>query len=183
MPDRALMRLMSTSTLGAATRKFSIGTRLWPPASTRASSLCLSSKASASATLAGLAYAKRGAFISSPRCRIMQHSFRGGLHGIRRNPAAPRLLEKRNAEAGRALQEAEGLRWRAARLEDARLRAHPLQRDRLPASQGRARRQAVAGGTQGGEDGGDQDLRGLQPRVLPREARQGSDAAQPRHQR
>src|SRR5262249_16095927 len=123
-------------TLGAATRKFSIGTRLCPPARIRASSRCFSSRASASATLAGLAYAKRGAFISSPRCRIMQHSFRGGLHGIRRNPAAPRLLEKRDAEARRALQEAEGLGRRPPRLEDAGMRAHPLQRDRLPAAQG-----------------------------------------------
>src|SRR6266498_4040067 len=54
-PTRPTMRLMSTRTLGAATRKFSIGTRLWPPASTRASSLCSASSASASATLAGLA--------------------------------------------------------------------------------------------------------------------------------
>jgi len=55
IPASAAMRLMSTRTFGAATRKFSIGTRLWPPASTRASSLCFSSSASASATLAGRA--------------------------------------------------------------------------------------------------------------------------------
>src|SRR5260221_4929394 len=43
--------------------------------------------------------------------------------------------------------------------------------------------QAVAGGPRGREDGRDQDLRRLQPRLLPGASRQRPDAAQPRHQR
>src|SRR5262245_63173538 len=49
------------------------------------------------------------------------------------------LFRSGHDEARRALLEAQGLRRRPARLEDAGLRAHPLQRHRLPAAGGRAR--------------------------------------------
>ena len=48
--SRAATRLMSTSTAGRSSRMLSIGTRLWPPASTFASSPCSARSATASST-------------------------------------------------------------------------------------------------------------------------------------
>src|SRR6266849_10587456 len=75
---------------------------------------------------------------------IMQHQV-GDNHGIQRDAAAPRHIAQGDDEARRALQEIEGHGRRAARFQDARLRAHPLQRHRLPAAQGGEERQAVTG--------------------------------------
>src|SRR5438876_1282342 len=113
---------------------------------------------------------------------IMQHQV-GGNHGIQRNAAAPGHIAQGDDEARRALQEIERHGRRAARFEDARLRTHPLQRHRLPAAQGGEERQAVTGRGHCRAPRGDQDLRRFQLGLLPRAARQGPDAAQPRHQR
>jgi len=112
----------------------------------------------------------------------MQHQA-GGNHGIQRDAAAPRHIAQGDDEARRALQEIERHGRRAARFEDARLRAHSLQRHRLPAAQGGEERQAVTGRRHCRAPRGDQDLRRFQLGLLPRAARQGPDAAQPRHQR
>src|SRR6266850_717675 len=113
---------------------------------------------------------------------IMQHQV-GDNHGIQRDAAAPRHIAQDDDEARRALQEIERHGRRAARFQDARLRTHPLQRHRLPAAQGGEERQAVTGRRHCRAPRGDQDLRRFQPGLLPRAARQGSDAAQPRYQR
>src|SRR5713101_6704177 len=112
----------------------------------------------------------------------MQHQV-GDNHGIQRDAAAPRHIAQGDDEARRALQEIERHGRRAARFEDARLRAHPLQRHRLPAAQGREERQAVTGRRHCRAPRGDQGLRRFQLGLLPRAARQGPDAAQPRYQR
>src|SRR4051794_19377990 len=53
---------MSTRRPGRASRKFSSGTRLWPPASTFTSSTWRSSSASVSSTDVGASYSKIGGF-------------------------------------------------------------------------------------------------------------------------
>src|SRR5882672_7199955 len=113
---------------------------------------------------------------------IMQHQA-GGNHGIQRDAAAPGHIAQGDDEARRALQEIERHGRRAARFKNARLRTHPLQRHRLPAAQGGEERQAVTGRRHCRAPRGDQDLRRFQLGLLPRAARQGSDAAQPRYQR
>src|SRR5829696_2775141 len=59
------MRLTSIRTSGAASRRFMSGTRLWPPASTLASSPCSASSATHSSTERGAKYTKRDGFIAS----------------------------------------------------------------------------------------------------------------------
>ena len=58
----------STSMAGALSRKLSSGTRLWPPASTFASSPCSASSASASASERGRWSRSAGGFTGAPRC-------------------------------------------------------------------------------------------------------------------
>src|SRR5579871_178132 len=57
------MRLMSTRTCGFSSRKFNIGTRLWPPARIFASPLAPARIATASRRLVGAAYSNDGGFI------------------------------------------------------------------------------------------------------------------------
>jgi hypothetical protein len=54
MPARPAMPLMSTSSEGRSSRKFSIGTRLWPPAMSLASPSDRRSAAIAASTLSAL---------------------------------------------------------------------------------------------------------------------------------
>ena len=56
------MRVISTRRVGANKRKFSMGTRLWPPAKTIASSSANATTASSS--VAGATYSKAGGFTS-----------------------------------------------------------------------------------------------------------------------
>ncbi len=56
-------RLMSTRCPGAASRMFSTGTRLWPPASTLPSAPTSASTVSASVTVDGRWYSNGGGFI------------------------------------------------------------------------------------------------------------------------
>src|SRR5919197_1231937 len=67
------MRLISTSTGGLARRSFISGSRLWPPASTLASS-CARSRSSASATERGAAYLKDAGITGHlPRATLHPH--------------------------------------------------------------------------------------------------------------
>ena len=82
-----------------------------------------------------------------------------------------------------ALSHAEGFRRRTSRQQAARVPAQALRRDRLSAADVRERRGHIPGGRRRLVDAGDLDLRGLQPRLLQGQTRQGSAHAQPRHQR
>src|SRR6202035_5561105 len=64
-PDSSSMPLMSMSTAGRASRSASSGIKLWPPASTLASSRCSASKSIASATVVGASYSTGGSFIGA----------------------------------------------------------------------------------------------------------------------
>src|SRR6266480_3139595 len=93
-------------------------------------------------------------------------------------------LEPRGDDAARgALQGPEGLRRRPARQPAARMPAQALRGDRLPAADDRQRGNHFPGRCRRLCDAGDRDRRGLQPRLLQGEARQGPADAQPRQQR
>src|SRR3989449_5359319 len=93
-------------------------------------------------------------------------------------------LEPRRDDAARgALQGAEGLRRRPARQPAARVPAQALRGHRLSAADDRQRGNHVPSRRRRLRDAGDRDRRGLQPRLLQGEARQGPADAQPRHQR
>src|SRR5438105_12249369 len=65
-PSSAPRRLRSTSSVGRASRNASSGIRLWPPASTFASSPASPRRATASSTLAGAVCSSGGGFSSAP---------------------------------------------------------------------------------------------------------------------
>src|SRR2546426_9805553 len=93
-------------------------------------------------------------------------------------------LEPRRDDAARgALQEPEGLRRRPAGQPAARVPAQALRGDRLPAADDRQRGNHLPSRRRRVGDAGDRDRRGLQPRLLQGEARQGPADAQPRQQR
>src|SRR5262245_4703581 len=64
-PDSSSMPLMSMSTAGRASRSASSGIKLWPPASTLASSWYSASRSTASATVVGASYSTGGSFIGA----------------------------------------------------------------------------------------------------------------------
>src|SRR5580693_9278514 len=64
-PDSSSIPLMSMSTAGRASRSASSGIRLWPPASTLASSTYSASKSTASAVVVGASYSTGGSFIGA----------------------------------------------------------------------------------------------------------------------
>ena len=67
---KAAMPLMSTRCRGRASRNAMVGTRLWPPASTRPSSPATRAKvATASSTVFGAWYWNGAGFIGGPQCR------------------------------------------------------------------------------------------------------------------
>src|SRR5205085_11689670 len=82
------MRWGSTRCAGRASRKLSSGTRLWPPASTLASSPSSASSASASSRVVGAWYSNGGGFIDVPFPRgeralpQPEYAFWGSRQGI-----------------------------------------------------------------------------------------------------
>src|SRR5882762_9671044 len=90
-------------------------------------------------------------------------------------------LEPRRDDAARgALQGPEGLRWRPARQPAARVQAQAVRGDRLSASNDRQRGDHFSGGQRRLRDAGDRHRRGLQPRLLQGDRKQGPADAQPR---
>jgi len=65
MPRSSGVRITSISTLGAAIRRFIIGIRLCPPASTAASSPCSASAPSASSHVSGARYSNALGFTAA----------------------------------------------------------------------------------------------------------------------
>src|SRR4029078_3989956 len=82
MPLRFLMPLMSISRSGADSRILSVAIRLCPPASSRASSLCLARRVTASLSVFALVYANGGGFTCSPRCFLFAPVTRAGQCGL-----------------------------------------------------------------------------------------------------
>ena len=64
MPDKPLNGLMSMMTAGCASRKFIVGTRLWPPARNRASSPCSALSVRACSSEAGAMYLNGAGFMA-----------------------------------------------------------------------------------------------------------------------
>src|SRR5205085_185992 len=75
------MRLRSMSAAGRASRKFSRGTRLWPPASSLASPSYRTSSAMASSSVAGAWYSNFGGFMVTSAASPVRAA--GGLHETR----------------------------------------------------------------------------------------------------
>src|ERR1700722_1336835 len=100
IPDSSSMPLMSMSTAGRASRSASSGIRLWPPASTLASSSCSPSRSIASATVVGASYSTGGSFIGAA-LRIgagaLQRAWYGHWHGQGDDPS---LLARRYRSHG-----------------------------------------------------------------------------------
>jgi hypothetical protein len=93
------------------------------------------------------------------------------------------LVARGNDEARRTLPQTERLGRRIARQPPARMQAQALRGHRFPAAAGRRRIGDFARWRLRLLDAGDPDRRGVQPRLLQGEARQGPADAQPRHQR
>src|SRR5467141_2864572 len=89
-----------------------------------------------------------------------------------------KLEPRRDDAARRALQGPEGLRRRPARQPAARVPPQAVRGDRLSAANDRQRGDHFSGGQRRLRDAGDRDRRGLQPRLLQGEARQGPADAQ-----
>src|SRR5438876_199117 len=100
------MRLRSTRCAGRASRKLSSGTRLWPPASTLASSPSSASSESASSRVVGAWYSNGGGFIDVPFARgeralpQPEDSFWGARQGI--DVDAERVGERISDDSGRS---------------------------------------------------------------------------------
>src|SRR3979490_286001 len=94
-----------------------------------------------------------------------------------------KLGPRRDDAAHRALQGPEGLRRRPARQPAARVPPQALRGDRVSASHDRQRGNHFPGGERRPADAAERHRRGLQPRLLQGEARQGPADAQPRYQR
>src|SRR5262249_9558056 len=90
----AATRLRSTTTAGRTRRMFIIGTRLWPPARSLASSPCRARRSSASSMLRGAKYSKGAgrtrAGLHLPELRVVEHR---QLHAPRCHAGADLLDE------------------------------------------------------------------------------------------
>ena len=90
-PSSSPSRLTSTTADGRMSRMCSIGTRLCPPASTRAMPRCSSSMRTASSTDAGRRYSNGAAFMPAPpRCPGRRASLRGNRPGCPRGSCGRR---------------------------------------------------------------------------------------------